>query len=243
MDLPKKYSSRYVTVIYAVFIIFFAITLSLFYTSRFHKSSSPENQDTDIREEQDSSDTSPKVTKKIGIDKAPTSRDIESSESDDRVHDEPIKAPLSKKDVSDDSAVNTDSLKTPSGGSKDQIAGPIPSRPAISSAKQMTVIYFSDDSTGLSDRALNKLRTIFLSLLKHPEEEIIIEGYGDSSAISRHNQSLSQLRANIVKGYFVKRGISNSRIKVFWMGSENPAGDDSSKDIKDKTHQVEIKIE
>ena len=243
MDLPKKYSSRYVTVIYAVFIIFFAITLSLFYISRFHKSSSLENQDTDIREEKDSIDKLPKVTKKIGIDKGPTSRDFESSESDNQVHDEIIKAPLLKKDVSDNSEVNTDSLKTPSGGSKDQIASSIRSQPAISSGKQMAVIYFSADSTGLSDRALNKLRTIFLSLLKHPEEEITIEGYGDSSAINRHNRSLSQLRANIVKGYFVKRGISNSRIKVFWMGSENPTGDNSSQDIKQKTQQVEIKIE
>jgi outer membrane protein OmpA-like peptidoglycan-associated protein len=243
MDLPKKYSSRYVTVIYAVFIIFFAITLSLFYTSRFHKSSSVENQDPDIREEQDPSDKLPIVTKKIDTNKGPPSPNFESSESDNQVHDETIKAPLSKKDASDDSEVNIDSSPTASGGSKKPIASPIRSQPAIGSGKQMAVIYFSDDSTGLSDRALNKLRNIFLSLLKHPEEVLIIEGYGDSSAINRHNQSLSQLRANIVKGYFVKRGISNSRLKTFWMGSENPAGENSSQDIRQKTHQVEIKIE
>jgi outer membrane protein OmpA-like peptidoglycan-associated protein len=78
--------------------------------------------------------------------------------------------------------------------------------------------------------------------LRYPDEELIIEGYGDSSKTDRHNINLSKLRANIVKGYFVKREISNSRIKAFWMGSENLARINVSQEDKIKTHQVEVKF-
>ena len=103
-------------------------------------------------------------------------------------------------------------------------------------------IYFSTESTGLTDNALKKLKTIYLFLLRYPDEELIIEGYGDSSKLNRHNRNLSKLRANIVADYFFKRGISNSRIKAFWLGSENPAEINASRKEKNKINQVELKF-
>ena len=78
--------------------------------------------------------------------------------------------------------------------------------------------------------------------MKEPDEELIIEGYGDSSKTDNHNKNLSKLRANIVKSYFVKRDISNSRIKAYWMGTENPTGVDNYQEGRNKTHQVEVKF-
>jgi outer membrane protein OmpA-like peptidoglycan-associated protein len=242
MELPKKYSRRYIPIIYALFIILFAITLSLFYTSRFQQSSHLEKQDTDIGEQQGASDKSPKVTKKIDISEEQSSRKDDSTEPDNDVHSETIKAPLSKKEILDSAEKNVDSPKAPPGEAVNPNANLTRSQSAVSPGEQKTVIYFSDESTGLTDEALNQLRIIFLSLLKRPGAELILEGYGDSGIVSRHNRSLSQSRANVVKGYFVKRGISNSRIRVFWMGSENPASNDSAQAKSRKTHQVEVKF-
>jgi len=241
MDLPKKRSSLYVTGVYALFIILFAFTLSLFYTSRCQKSPRSAKQDADILKPQDSSDNLQKVTKKIDIHKGHSENKYEASNSDNEVNDENINAPLSKKDSSDEQKINIDGFKTPSGEAINPSANLMRSQTSLNSNRQKAVIYFSTESTGLTDKALDKLRTIYLFLLRNPDEELIIEGYGDSSKTNRHSKNLSKLRANIVKGYFVKRGISNSRIKTFWMGSENPAGIDVSQEDKNKTHQVEVK--
>jgi outer membrane protein OmpA-like peptidoglycan-associated protein len=50
------------------------------------------------------------------------------------------------------------------------------------------------------------------------------------------------LRANIIKDYFVKRGISKSRLNAFWMGSDIEIEDNDNKEDKNKNHQVEIKF-
>jgi len=241
MDMPKKRSSRYVTGVYVLFIILFVFTLSLFYTSRCQKSPRSAKQDAGILKPQDSSDNLQKVTKKLDINKGQSENKYEASNSDNEVNDENINAPLSKKDSSDEQKINIDGFKTPSGEAINPSANLIRSQTSLNSNKQKAVIYFSTESTGLTDKALDKLRTIYLFLLRYPNEELIIEGYGDSSKTNRHNKNLSKLRANIVKGYFVKRGISNSRIKIFWMGSENPAGINVSQEDKNKTHQVEVK--
>jgi len=241
MDLPQKRPSRYVTGVYALFIILFALTLSLFYTSRCQKSPRSAKQDADILKPQDSSNNLQIITKKIDINKGQSENEYEASDSDNEVNDENINGPLSKKDSSDEQKIKIDGFKTPSGEVTNPSANLIRSQRSLNSNRQKAVIYFSNESTGLTDKALDKLRTIYLFLLRYPDEELIIEGYGDSSETNQDNKKLSKLRANIVKGYFVKHGISNSRIKTFWMGSENPAGINVSQEDKNKTHQVEVK--
>ena len=242
MDLPKKRPNRYLIGIYAFFIILFVFTLSLFYTSRCQKSPRSAKQNADILDAQDSSDNIQKITKKLDTDKGQSENKNEASKLDNEVYDENINAPLSNKDTSDEIKINIDGLKTPSNEAINPSANPIRPQRSLKSNRQKAIIYFSAESTGLTDKALDKLRTIFLFLLRYPDEELIIEGYGDSSKTDRHNINLSKLRANIVKGYFVKREISNSRIKAFWMGSENIARINVSQEDKIKTHQVEVKF-
>jgi outer membrane protein OmpA-like peptidoglycan-associated protein len=212
------------TGIYAFFIVGFAITLTLFYTSRCQTSSHSENQDTDILKPEDSSDNLQIVTKKIDINKGQPENKFEASKSDDDASDK-----------------NIDSQTSP-GEAINPSVNPVRSQPHLKSSKQKAVIYFSTESTGLTDKALEKLKTIYLFLLKYPDEELIIEGYGDSSKTNRYNENLSKLRATIIEPYFIKRGISNSRIKTFWMGSEDPAEINMIQEGENKTHQVEVKF-
>lgn len=242
MDLPKKSSHRYLTGIYAIFIIVFAITLSLFYNSRCQKSTHSENQDADIVKPEESSDNLQKVAKKIDIKKGQPEKEYENSKSDNKDYDENINTALSKKDDSNEQRINIDGSQTP----PDEAFNPKDNQtntklPSIS-FRHDEVIFFSAESTGMTDEALEKLKTIYLFLVKNPDEEIIIEGYGDSSKTNRNDKILSKLRVYVVKAYFVKRGISNSRIKTCWMGSENRTECNVSNENKDKTHQVEIKL-
>jgi outer membrane protein OmpA-like peptidoglycan-associated protein len=240
MDLTKKRSSKYVAGIYAFFIILFAFTLSLFYVSRSQKSSPPAEPDAGILEPQDFSENSQKITKKIVVDKGQSNGNFETPES--KIENEGVRPALSKQNSSDDPKSSMDDLKRPEGETIIPAAKPIQSQPALKKGAQNMIIYFSAESTGLTDEALKKLKKIFLFLLKEPDEELIIEGYGDSSQTDSHNKNLSKLRANIVKGYFVKRGISNARIKTYWMGTEDLKGVDNFQEGRKKTHQVEVRF-
>ena len=92
MDLSKKRSSKYVTGIYASFIIIFAFTLSLFYTSRCQKSPHLAKQDADILEPQNSADSLQIVVKKLDINKGQSENKNEAANSDNEVNDENIRA-------------------------------------------------------------------------------------------------------------------------------------------------------
>jgi outer membrane protein OmpA-like peptidoglycan-associated protein len=242
MDLPKKRSSKYVAGIYAFFIILFAFTLSLFYVSKCQKSPPPAKQDAGILKPQDSPDNFQQITKKFDAKKGQSDDKHEVSKSENKIKDDKISAPLPQKKSQDNQKTSSDGFKAPSGEPVNPNADPIRPQPASKYSEQKGIIYFSAESTGLTDKALKKLKTIFLYLLKEPDEELAIEGYGESGKTDQHNKNLSKMRANIVKGYFVKRGISESRLKAYWMGNENPADviDDSERRIK--THQVEIKF-
>jgi len=242
MDLPKKRSSRNVTGVYVVFIILFAFTVSLFYTSRCQQSNNLSKQDSDIINQKDSADTGQKETGKRNIIKEQSENKFEASKSVTLTDDENKNSLLSKNGFSNGEKINIDNFKTPNSEAIRPNTNPIHAQPSSIFTGQNEVIFFSTDSTGLTDTALEKLRTIHLFLLKYPDEELIIEGYGDLRENSRHNKKLSQLRANIVKSYFVKREISNSRIKVFWLGSDNPSGGYDSQEDLNKTHQVEIQL-
>jgi outer membrane protein OmpA-like peptidoglycan-associated protein len=242
MGLFKKSSHRYYTGIYAFFILVFAITLSLFYSSRCQKSTRSEKQDTDVVKPEDSSDILQKVTKKIDVKKGQPENNYVNSDSDVKVHDENESTEVSKKDDLKEPKINIDNSRT----APDEAISPKdnqtpPKDPSISS-RQDAVIYFSAESTGLTDEALEKLKAIYLFVMKYPDEEIIVEGYGDSSQTDRNDEILSKLRTTVVKDYFIKRGILNSRIKACWMGSGKSTECSVSKRDKNKTHQVEIKL-
>jgi len=241
MDLPKKRSSRYLAGVYAVFIMLFAFTVALFYTSRCQKSSRLTKQQAENIEEKNSDGTTPSKSGQTISPGNQSANKIEVSKSDYDTDNENNKVSSPQK-ASGGNNIKIDKNKANS----DKVAihkdNQIQNRPPSNSSGQNTIIHFSGESTGLTDPALNKLRTIYLFLLEYPDEEIIVEGYGDSNKANRPNINLSKLRANIVKDYFAKRGISKLRIKAFWMGSRKPAEDNDSRQENNKTHQVEIKF-
>ena len=242
MDLPRKRSGKYVTGIYAFFIVLFAFTLSLFYFSRCQKSQPSPEQKTAAISPDVSSERSPAVTKKI---------DIGSERLDDKIkavgsekNNEPMSATDPKEIIIPEDALRKGAAgyQTPLDRTTESATDPIRPPPHLKTGKNGAEIYFSDDSTGLTDAALEQLKRVFLTLLKDPHKNITIKGYGDSGKTNRHNISLSKLRAKIVEGYFVKRDISESRINTFWMGSEKSGEAIHDPDGSAKTHRVEINV-
>ena len=241
MDLPKKRSSRYVTIVYAMFIMLFAFTVLLFYLSRCQKSSLLTNKDDSTLKSEDSSENIKTDPEQTVILQDQSQNKIEHLELNNEADETPEVLP-SEKVFSNEINSTIADLDTPPAETSNSSSTQIRSESSAIPSRNKVVINFSTDSTGLTDDALGKLKMIYEYLLKHPEEELIIEGYGDSSNNNQINEKLSQFRAEIVKGYFTKQGISGSKIKVFWMGTEKPEGIDEPQEQEDKNHRVEIQF-
>jgi general secretion pathway protein A len=105
-----------------------------------------------------------------------------------------------------------------------------------------TVINFGHNSNDLSDEDFETLEPIGAFISQQPDAKIIIKGYTDSDGKYMYNKRISEFRANLVKSYFVGRGISPSRIQVFGMGSENPRRSNQTREGRMLNRRVEINI-
>jgi len=105
-----------------------------------------------------------------------------------------------------------------------------------------TVINFGHNSNDLSDEDFETLEPIGAFISQHSDAKIIIKGYTDALGKYLYNKRISDFRANLVKSYFVGRGISPSRIQVFGMESENPRRSNQTREGRMLNRRVEINI-
>ena len=72
--------------------------------------------------------------------------------------------------------------------------------------------------------------------------EIIIEGHADSYGGQVFNKRLSEFRANMIKSYFIGKGVNYSRITAIGFSSDRPIADNLTSEGRQKNRRVEIKI-
>jgi len=105
------------------------------------------------------------------------------------------------------------------------------------------LVSFKSNSTEIDSKDLETLAKIAKYLSQYSNYIAIVEGYTDSYGNYFYNLKLSQLRANMVKNYFVGQGIEISRIKAVGLGSENPIADNENQKGRSKNRRVEIRFE
>ena len=290
IDFPEKRSNFKVAGIYIIFIILFALAVSLIFTTRFEQSPGLTKQVNDILKSGGIVENKQKVQKEIIISDENTAKTVSDQSASEKLQkpenieeiyisneigentgadgqsnilagNEAFKARLTKeaqssivadseafkaqpegKGSSADKEPIINGLKTSSVEAVDQTALPIPSHSSLMSAGLKFIVYFSPNSTGLTSNALEIMNKITEILSQYPDASIFIEGYGSPYGNSRYNQKLSQLRANVVKSYFVRQGVAKSRIKTTEIRSTNPLGANATQPGNIKEHQVEINV-
>jgi outer membrane protein OmpA-like peptidoglycan-associated protein len=73
-----------------------------------------------------------------------------------------------------------------------------------------------------------------------PEAKLALTGYTDTTGSARTNQKLSVARAESVKKYLVKNGVSADRITTKGEGPANPVADNNTKEGRAKNRRVDI---
>lgn len=104
------------------------------------------------------------------------------------------------------------------------------------------VIYFKHNSNDLPDRAYDMLDRIADFMVHNPQTKINVNGYTDSTGAHSYNVSVSQFRANMVKGYLVGKGVDPLKIKALGLGPENPIASNETEKGRQMNRRVEIEL-
>jgi outer membrane protein OmpA-like peptidoglycan-associated protein len=86
---------------------------------------------------------------------------------------------------------------------------------------------------------LDKLVTVFN---EYPDTNIVIYGYTDNTGKLEFNQTLSEQRANSVKGYLISKGIAASRFTATGMGIADPIATNDTPEGRSQNRRVEFAI-
>lgn len=100
---------------------------------------------------------------------------------------------------------------------------------------------FDTNSAKLKPEADKKLGEVVDFATQNKDANLAITGYTDSRGSDKLNQGLSERRAESVKAYLVKKGISAERITTKGEGAANPVGDNATKEGRAQNRRVEIK--
>lgn len=103
-------------------------------------------------------------------------------------------------------------------------------------------VYFETSSAKISEGYQAVLDEAAKNLKENTTITIEISGHTDNTGPESFNKSLSKNRANAVKAYLVKKGISSKRMTATGVSSTQPAGDNSTEEGRAKNRRVELKI-
>ena len=107
---------------------------------------------------------------------------------------------------------------------------------------EKVVINFEPNSNELADKAYEELEGIAQLATKYPNSEIIIEGFTDSLGAASYNKRLSKFRAEIVKKYFVGKGINPQKITAVGHGAKAFIATNDTEEGRRLNRRVEIKV-
>jgi general secretion pathway protein A len=112
----------------------------------------------------------------------------------------------------------------------------------IALPEEKIIIYFKHNSNEISEQAYQRLDQIFQIISEYPNSEVIIQGYTDSFGDFTYNRTLSKLRADNVRFYFISKGIDPSRINAVGLGAQNFIATNETREGRNLNRRVEIKI-
>jgi len=103
-------------------------------------------------------------------------------------------------------------------------------------------IQFLTGSAVLTKAAIAELDKGAKILAEHSSLNILINGYTDNTGKTATNLKLSQKRADAVKSYLVKKGISAGRLTATGYGDSNPVADNKTAKGRAANRRVEFKV-
>jgi outer membrane protein OmpA-like peptidoglycan-associated protein len=103
-------------------------------------------------------------------------------------------------------------------------------------------VLFRTDEWTLLPEARHRLDEVATALLETKDRTLVVEGHTDSHGSARHNQDLSQRRAEAVRDFLVGRGYPAAHISAAGYGSQRPVADNKTAEGRANNRRVEIVV-
>lgn len=102
-------------------------------------------------------------------------------------------------------------------------------------------VYFESGSDQIKPESTPTLKEIGTMLADHPELRLSIEGHTDSDGVDEYNMTLSQNRANAVRGYLITNfNIASDRLQTQGFGETKPVSPNTTSEGKANNRRVEL---
>lgn len=103
-------------------------------------------------------------------------------------------------------------------------------------------VLFDFDKYEIKTQAYPVLDACVTVLKNNPDVRIEIQGHTDSRGTAAYNMTLSKNRANAIKQYFAKHGISAARLSTAGFGFSRPVASNDTDEGRAKNRRVELKV-
>lgn len=104
-------------------------------------------------------------------------------------------------------------------------------------------VLFEVDRAELKSGAQRSLNQLVQVLIESPNAMVAIEGHTDSTGARAHNDSLSQRRAESVRGFLIGQGVGQARISARGMGQDYPVASNNDAAGRQQNRRVELVIQ
>lgn len=101
-------------------------------------------------------------------------------------------------------------------------------------------VLFDVDRSSLKPAAVRDLDRLAELLTAEPRRAVLIEGHTDSTGTAKHNDDLSQQRADAVSSVLMRQGILASRITTRGFGASSPLATNATSEGRQQNRRVEI---
>ncbi len=101
-------------------------------------------------------------------------------------------------------------------------------------------LYFDSDSAQLRPASTAYLNQLSDFLNAHPDYDVVIEGFTDSTASDDYNLRLSERRAHAVQSLLASNGVAPERTTIAAYGEQRPADDNSRKEGRQENRRVVV---
>ena len=103
-------------------------------------------------------------------------------------------------------------------------------------------VFFGIDKFNILSKSAKRLNELVDILQKYPRLKIQISGHTSSTGGYEHNMELSKNRAEEVKLFLVKRGISRDRLITEGFGPTRPIADNDTETNRQMNRRVEVEV-
>jgi outer membrane protein OmpA-like peptidoglycan-associated protein len=103
-------------------------------------------------------------------------------------------------------------------------------------------VLFNIDRAELKAEGTMTIQKVGQILLDHPDQNVYVAGFTDSTGSAAHNLELSNRRANSVAAVLSDMGVTRNRVTVHGYGEDQPVADNSTAQNRQLNRRVEITL-